>query len=216
MGEQPDYNSRLRLITLLAVPIGVMFAVFSPQIVDVAYGRGRFTADDVQKLSLTLQAYAPAIVALALTSVPLGLAYARQQSREILCYFALTSVLLVAIELILVALGVELRAFGAALTLSTFISLIWLERQVRQDTSFWVKRDTLVFLLVAVIVLIGTFLVRLAAMQIVSEPWANWIILTIGGAAAVALTGLAARALAIKELDQLIQIFRRGYKPVGG
>jgi hypothetical protein len=85
-----------------------------------------------------------------------------------------------------------------------------------QDASFWLKRDTLVFLLVAVIVLAGTFLVRLAAIQIVGEQWASWIVLMIGGAAAVTFTGLAARSLALKELDQIIRIFRRNYKPVGG
>lgn len=207
-GTQQDYNSRLRLIALLATPIGVVFALLSPQLIGAAFGRGRFTAEDVVVVSQTIQTYAPAIIGLALTSVPLGLAYARKQSRAVLGFFALSSFLLVTVEYLLIRIGFDLRSFGVALMMSTFAALIWLSRSAGREMTLWLRHDTGQLLAVLGIVLSGTFGVRAVTELVFTGQWAAWAQLLIGGMAAMIFTLFAARLLHMQEFDQIARLIR--------
>lgn len=213
-GGVTNHRARLRLITLLAIPIGVVLALLSPQLIAAAYGRGRFTADDAQVVALALQAYAPAVVGLAMTSVPLGLAYAHRRARGILGFFALTSLLLLVFEYGLITLGLDLRAFGIALTLSTFAALLWLGRVAGRGQHLWGQRDTGQFLALAALVLLGTLAVRTFAAPLITGPWSAWLELLIGGTAALLFTVAATWLLRLPEFDWIARLAGRPNQPV--
>lgn len=213
--EKPDYNSRLRLIALLALPIALVFALLSPQLINVAFGRGRFTADDVQIVSLTTRAYGPAIIGLAMTSVPLGLAYARRQSSTVLGFFFITSVIQIALIYFSLQAGFHLPVFGIALTIATFISLFWLSRRAGYGFHLWSWRDTAIFLGLAAFVAMGTLAVRAVSLPGLSGQMGTWVQLIIGGTTALATTILGAWLLRIPEVAQIMRFIRPTREPAG-
>lgn len=212
---KPDYNSRLRLVALLALPIGVVFAFFSPQLIEAAFGRGRFTARDVEKVAITIQTYSLAIIGLALTSIPLGLAYARRQSIVVLGFFTLTSALQIALEFFFIQAGYNLRSFGIALTITTFFSLLWLARRSGSGFQLWTWHDTAMFAGLTAFVSVGAYVFRTFITPISSRPWSAWLELIAGGMAILLLTITGAWLVRVPEINQLNRLSKLKRKSAG-
>lgn len=207
-GAKQNYNARLRVVALLAVPMAIVLALLSPQLIGVVFGRGRFSAEDVQTTALVLQTYAPAVLALALISVPLGLAFARKESRAVLGFFSLNAIVIIATELALIRLGLGLRSFGIANSLAAFAGFFWLKHTVARDEVLWTRVDTVQFLVVAVTAALGTLAVRALGGLLAADSLSLWLTLLAGGLACLASVGVAARLLRLEEFSQLARLVR--------
>lgn len=202
-GTKSNYNGRLRLVALLATPMTVVVALLSPQLIGAIFGRGRFGPDDVQKVAQVLQMYAPGIIALAMISVPLGITFARKQSRVVFGFFALNAVTLIVLEFILLRLGLDLRAFGVANTIAAFVGFLWLRHNIAGGAALWKRKDTVDVLLVLSAAAVSTFVVRMVGSRLPDETLSLWVTLFAGGATCMITIVLAARVLRLPELYQL-------------
>ena len=199
-----NYNTRLRVVALLAVPMAVVLTLLSPQLIAVVFGRGRFTSDDVQTTAFVLQAYAPAVVGLALISIPLGLAFARKRSRAVLGFFALNAVVLIATEFAFIRLGLGLSSFGIANSLAAFAGFFWLKRVVAQGDTLWTRRDTAQFVIIAIAAAVATLAVRALSQWLPPIDLGTWLTLVAGGCACLAGVAIAARWLGLEEFNNLV------------
>jgi putative peptidoglycan lipid II flippase len=209
---RPDLRAQVRLVMLVAVPVVVMLAALPVPLVAVVFGRGQFGAEDVHTLSLAIQVYAPAVVILALSRVPVGLAYARKRVGVLFVSALVSSVTLVAAEALFIFMGLGLRAFGLGSTVAAAVSFTWLYfRVVRvQPAQIWDKMDALRIAAVGLSAGIGTMLMSsLAGMLPQSALSSSLVTLTSGligcGVAFVA----AAYALKFDEVRQLSKVLLR-------
>jgi putative peptidoglycan lipid II flippase len=202
---------RLRLVLLLSLPLCAGMAFLAEPLVSLAFGRGRFTAEDINTLSTMLQAYAPGIVGIALTRIPFGLAYAQKQGRVVLGFFVIVSVFLVAVEAALIAIGLQLWAFGVAYTVAISLGLAWLWRYTLRGhfQDFWSRTDTVQMTLLAGVVLGGTWLVVQALPDMMQFGMVgNVLALALGGGAALALLAAGASALRLEEVRWAVEVVR--------
>jgi peptidoglycan biosynthesis protein MviN/MurJ (putative lipid II flippase) len=197
-----NLSAHLRLIFLIALPLFIVFLVLSEPLVTVAFGRGRFTAEDIQTLSIVLQAYAPAILAIALSRIPFGMAYAKRLGRVVFGYFVAGAVSQVALELLLIWLGFGQRTFGIAFTASQAVTFIWLYRTVvvRSDNHLWSRADSLQMSAVGLIALVGTALITfVVSVWTAGNQWTQWLTLFVGGLSSVLLVVAAVWFLRLDE-----------------
>lgn len=212
-GAKQNHNARLRVVALLSVPLAVGLALLAPQLVDAVFARGRFSADDAVIVGQVLQTYALTIIGLALISIPLGLAYARNLPRVVMFFFIFNAVTLLASEYLLIRLGVGLRSFGLANSLTTIVGLLWLTRAAAKGETLWTRGDTSQLLIIAAVTAMGTFAARSLAGLLPASNLVTWLTLVVGGAACLVFAALAARLLGVEELHQLTRLLRRSDSP---
>jgi putative peptidoglycan lipid II flippase len=202
---------RLRLVLLLALPLCAGLAFLAEPLVSIAFGRGRFSAEDIATLSTMLQAYALGIAGIALTRIPFGLAFAQKQGRVVLGFFVVVSLSLIIVETALILLGLELWAFGVAFTAAIALGLAWLWRftLVGHYDDFWTRADTLQMLALSAVVLGGTWLVVWALPPFLELGfWGDVATLIFGGATALGLLAGGAYALRVEEVRWLSTVIR--------
>ncbi len=208
-GAKQNYNARLRVVALLAVPMSVGLALLAPQLVNAVFARGRFSGDNAVTVAQILQVYAPAILGLALVSIPLGLAYARNLPRVVMLFFVFNTVALIVSEYILIRLGVGLWSFGLANSIAVFVGLLWLTRMAAKEHTLWTRIDTSQLFIIAATATVGTFAVRSLAGLLASNNLNTWLTLAAGGVACLASAGIAARLLRVEEIEQIAGLLRR-------
>lgn len=212
-GVMGNWRRDTRLLVLISVPIMVVFAVLPAPVIAVVFERGRFTAESTQMVALALQAYALAIPIVALNRIPYALAFAQTKSRELLIYATIFSVALIAAELLLIAAGVTLEAFGLAYVLAISAATLWLYPRVRVNEmrGMWAAGEVLRLAGVGLITLAGTAgIVYLLQNALTGQERAQWVIVMIGGVSSVLLLALAAWALRLPEAGQLAYLLRGG------
>jgi len=205
-GTKQNYHARLRVVALLAVPLSVGLALLAPQLVNAVFARGRFSSDNAHTVAQVLQTYAPAILGLALISIPLGLAYARNLPRVVMLFFVLNTGALLVSEYALIRLGVGLRSFGLANSISAFAGLLWLTRIAAKEDTLWKRVDTSQLLIIAGTAALGTFAVRSLAGLMVSGNLGAWLTLMASGVACLASAGIAARICCNSALRRSITL----------
>lgn len=206
-----NLRARFRLIMLIALPISIIFVALSRPLVAVIFSRGRFTVEDVQTLALALRMYAPAILGIALTRIPFGLAYAKKQGSVVFGFFAVSSVVLVLAEAVFIHLGLGLRAFGLGYTLAIWLDFAWLYSFVLrpQRGCIWAWTDGARLLAVGLSAWIGTaLLASLAGRQVIGSPWTDWLTLAAGSGGCGVLVVAAAYILNLDEVKQLLQVVK--------
>lgn len=200
-----------RLVMLISIPIATVLSVLARPLVAAVFGRGSFSASDVQALAITLQMYGPAVVAIALSRIPFGLSYAKQKGGVILGFFLSFSVALVAFEALLLLLGLDLRSFGVAYTLAMGTAVVWLycglsSSGVRHLLN---RRDIVELLAMGLVTLLGT-----ALFSAIIEDWAagfqhnHWIALVAGLILCVLLPIVVAYALQLDEIKQVSRLLK--------
>lgn len=208
-GTKQNYNARLRIVALLALPMSVGLALLAPQLVNAVFARGRFSADDAITVAQVLQTYAPSIVGLALISIPLGLAFARNLPRVVMFFFAFNALALIVSEYLLLRLGVGLHSFGIANSIAAFLGLLWLNRTVAREDKLWTRIDSAQLLVIAAMAAAGTLVVRSLAVRLPAGNLVTWFTLLAGGTAGVVSAVVAARLLRMEEIDQIARLLRR-------
>lgn len=206
--SKANVRTHFRLVTLIALPISTVFAVLSRPLVAVVFGRGHFTVEDVQTLAMALQIYAPAILGIALTRIPFGLAYARKQAGVVFGFFAVFSAALVLAEVLFIHLGLDLRAFGLGYTLAIGLAFGWLYYSVLrlQREFFWSWADSARLLVVGLSAWVGTaVLASLAGQWVISSRWADWLTLSAGAGGCVVFLVAAAYVLKLDEARQVLR-----------
>lgn len=215
-----NLTARLRLIFLIALPVAIVFVVLAEELVTVAFNRGRFTAENVQTLTVVLQTYGLAILGIALSRIPFGIAYAQKRSRVVFGYYAVVSVSLVASEMLLIWLGFDIRSFGIAYTISQGMALLWLYRAHDGFKAFeynWSRADSLQMLAVGLVALVGTALSSMAvSMWTADYRWTDWLTLFVGGSSSVLLVLATVFLFRLDEYRWLMQLLRRGALRRGG
>lgn len=124
-GSQTDVRMAMRQVALITIPLTVILGTMSHPLIAVAFGRGRFGAQAIETLALTLQFYAPAIIGIALIQVPFGMAYGQRRSWAVFGYFASISAVLLIAEWTLLQAGLGLRAFGWGHTMAFGTTFVW-------------------------------------------------------------------------------------------
>ncbi len=201
--EAADFNRRFRLVLLFAIPQAVILATLSEPLVGAVFGRGRFSQEDVVLLATALQAYAPAIIGVALTRIPLAVAYGKKQSGVVFGYFVIVSAVLIGIE----ALGIQLdvggiRIFGLAYAAALLCVFVWLYYRTILPLNITLVKpgDFIQFAVLGVVVLAGTIgTVTVLARLTATLPLQAWILLLVGSGLALILTIVTMRILQFKE-----------------
>ncbi|MDW8434104.1 MAG: murein biosynthesis integral membrane protein MurJ [Aquificaceae bacterium] len=137
-GSDPKGNITLafRFITLLALPATGGLVVLSYQIVDLLYGRGRFSQEDVAIASKVLAVYSLGLVLFSLQKVLASVFFANGDTKTpvLSSLFAVLSEALLAFVFAFVfGFGVVGLAFGTAsssLTGFLFLLYFWKERKI--------------------------------------------------------------------------------------
>lgn len=209
-GEK-NLRGHFRLITLIAIPIITVFSVLSHPLVSVVFGRGSFTSTDVQALAMVLQMYAPAILGIALTRIPFGLAYAKKQWGVIFGFFIAFSATLIPTEALFLHLGLGLRTFGLSYALAISMASAWLYFTVLRPQSRHLQawRDSIQLVAVGLSTLAGTaLLVSLVGQWVVGSQWSDLFTLTAGLGGCGVFFIAAAYALKLAEARQLFRIVK--------
>jgi len=182
-GSRPDARAAMRLVSLIAIPLAVVIGALSYALVAVVFGRGRFDAKAIETLAVTLQAYAPAIIGLALVQVPLGIAYGQKQSRGVFGFFVSVSVVLLTAEWTLLRTGFGLRAFGWGYGLALGLTFVWFYPYVTGLRLWRVfsHGDWGRILGAGLVVWLGTSLIAFLVGQVVKDlRWSNLLTLAAG------------------------------------
>lgn len=208
-------RTRSRLIVLVAIPISIVLAVLAMPFVGVVFGRKGFTSQDVQTLGLVLQVYAPAVLVMALSRIPFGLAYAQKQGSTVLFLFLVTSATRVLSVALFVSLGLGLRAFGLGYSLAMGLGLVWLYFSVlHQEREVVLTRiDVVQLVLVGLSAWMGAgLLASLVEHWVIAWRWADWFELTAGVIGCGAFFFASLWALKMDEARQLLRM-ARGRRP---
>lgn len=200
-----DLSSKFRIIILISIPVTIAFGVLAQPLIGTLFGRGRFQAEDVIVLAVVLQAYALAIMGLAITRIPFALAYAFEAGRVVLLFFVVVSSVLIGSEILLLNIGFGLWSFGIAQTLALIFGFIMLYLTIirPQHAKMLGRKD--VFQLVGV----GLVSAILTAMVVLFAPaWPSWLTLSIGGLACLVGFVIGAKVFKLKEYDQVVMFLR--------
>lgn len=207
--DQVEVYRNFRIVVFVALPISVLLAVSSRPLVAVMFGRGQFSPSDVGRLAMTLQMYAPAILGIAMTRIPYGLAFARKRSRAILGYFALVSIVFILADALLISRGLGLRAFGLGYTLAMALSFVWLTRSptIGNRACFWGWMTSRKLLATGLLTYIGTVaVVSIADRAVTQIHWFNnWMMITIGVGSCGVFFLTAACVFHMDEIKYLIR-----------
>ena len=209
--EKKSLRTHFRLIMLIAIPISTVFAILSRPLVAVVFGRGHFASTDVQTFAIVLQMYALAILGIALTRIPFGMAYAKKRGGVIFGFFIAFSATLIPTEALFIHLGLGLRTFGLSYALAISTAFVWLySTELRsQSRPIWTWPDTIQLLAVGLSTLTGTaLLVSLIERWGAGSPWSDWCTLTagLGGCGLVIIA--ASYTLKLDEARQLLRILK--------
>ncbi len=210
--EGPDSRNRVRWLTLIAIPLSGLLAFVSRPLVAIAFGRGRFVAEDVRALALTVQMYAPVIIGQALTRIPLGVAYARRRGNVVFRFLATVAVMALSGAALCVYLGLGLRSFGLGQSLALGLAAVWLYHSVWPGAwrRMWSWTDVSRLTMVALGTWLGTALVVSLAGRLTSgSRYADWLTLIGGGAGCGLCLVVAAYGVGLDEARQLLQLTRR-------
>lgn len=206
--EVTDLRRRFRLVLIFALPQAVILATLAQPLVAVAFGRGRFTAEDVLLLASTLQGYAPAILGIALTRIPLALAYGNRQSGVVFGFFLIVSAILIAVEFLGIRLALGgMYVFGIAYAVSLAAAFVWLYQKAVKPKSIVLATAPDVWRLVvlgASVVASTIVSVRLLTIVTATRPAQEWILLLTGSVLTVIYTILFMRVLNFSELAWII------------
>lgn len=203
-----DLSSKFRLIILIAIPVMIVFGILAEPFVETFFGRGRFQEDDVMVLALVLQAYAPAILFLALTRIPFALAYAKEEGRLVLVYFVIVSAVLILSEIMLLNIGFGLLSFGIALTLALACAFVMLYLKILRPQGSIILHQRDVIPLTAM----GLSSALAAAGIVFLFPaWPSWLTLGMGIFVSVVMLVITAKVFKLQEYEQVAQ-FARGLR----
>ena len=193
------------------MPIFVVFTVMPAAIVTIVFQRGRFTAESTELVSQALRAYAPAVLVVALNRVPYALAFARSKGRELMIYALIFAVVLISSEVVLIALGMHVSAFGLAYVIAVAAGTTWLFARVMSELDMprWSANEVGRLVVVALIALGGTALVTYGVQSLIDDPTVQaWVTVLAGGSSSVALILVAAWALRLPEIAQVSRLLR--------
>lgn len=208
-----NWRRDMRLLVLISVPIMVVFVVLPAPMIAIAFERGRFTAESTGMVALALQAYALAIPIIALNRIPYALAFAQTRSRELFIYAVIFSVTLVTAEILMVAAGLTLEAFGLAYALAIALATLWIYPKARVDEirNTWTVKEALRFVGVGLVTWAGTAAI-VRALQYVLDGWrwAPWGVVMAGGASSLLLLVFAAYVLRVPEAGEVARLLRGG------
>lgn len=210
-GLESRWRRDTRLLILIAMPIFVVFTVMPAAIVTIVFQRGRFTAESTELVSQALRAYAPAVLVVALNRVPYALAFARSKGRELMIYALIFAVVLISSEVVLIALGMHVSAFGLAYVIAVTAGTTWLFARVMSELDMprWSANEVGRLVVVALIALGGTALVTYGVQSLIDDPTVQaWVTVLAGGSSSVALILVAAWALRLPEIAQVSRLLR--------
>jgi putative peptidoglycan lipid II flippase len=200
-----DQTARFRLIMLISLPLTVIFAVLSEPLIATLFGHGRFSAENVAVLATVLQSYALAIIGIALTRIPYGLAYAKKQGRMILGYFLTISIVLILASATFLRIDMDLQAFGLAYAIAMFAAFLWLYAALIRPFGVKIVNKKDVLRLSGV----GISSAAITAIVVSMLPiWPEWLTLGIGVTVCFLATITAAAVFRLPEIDQIIQLSR--------
>lgn len=139
----------LLLILAIMIPVSIFIVAYSFDLIDVAFGYGKFQSGDVSETSMVLMMYAIGLPAMGITVVINDLFYIKKRANELL----FTTVVCVVINVILDFLLI--RQFGvAALALATsiayYLALIIKFFMLREDVSIDKQIITSIFYISAI------------------------------------------------------------------
>lgn len=177
-----------RFVIAAFVPISILTMAVAPLAVSVAFGRGEFTSEDVERTALAVVGYAPTIVLGMLIPVLSGALNARRKGMLILA----GGVLNVTLNLVLsVALGLTFGIIGIAVATSIMLAVIVLffaNRVHAIEPSFDTLRGLRTFMRAAAMSAPGGLLAAWVA-------WSFWAdIDTITGLVVLSAVGIAGLA----------------------
>lgn len=199
--EDANMTAQIRAAYLVSLPIGVVLALLSGPFVSVLFGYTNLDANSVNMLAQILIFYAPGVIILAVSRVPFGYAFAYKDSLTIFGFYALMGLGLIGAEAALIAVGIQLPAFGIGFTVSLLICLIWLywrgirpEAQQDKKVGYLGSRREIGQLLgVGALSFIGTALVvklmavRFASATVQAGFWPQMLTLCVGGGMSILL-----------------------------
>lgn len=210
-GAVIKWRRETRFLLLLSIPMFVIFAIMPTAIVSILFERGRFTAESAAIVGTALRAYAVAIPLVAFNRIPFALAFAQAKSRELLIYSIIFATSLIGSEVIMIALGVGLSAFGLAYAVGITVSTAWLYPRVTRniDAPAWSRNELLRLIAVGVVAFIGTALVvRLVNTFFLGSPFGVWIEVIVGTSVCLLLTFVTAWRLNLIELNQVTGLLK--------
>lgn len=206
-----DLTPMFRLVTLISLPLAVALLALAEPIVGIVYGRGRFTPENAAMLAATLQTYSLVLLTIAITRIPLGLAYAQKQSRVVLLFFVSVSVVMVGLEALFIRLGLGMGLFGLATAAGMLLGFFWLVRfsVLPAGIRLWTRQASVEFLTVGAGALAATVLSALIIGRWTTGfPLANWAILLGSGLACLGALLLGMRLLHMQEYRWLMGLVK--------
>jgi putative peptidoglycan lipid II flippase len=217
-GRKLYLKAQFRLVSLIGLLLGVIVAVLAYPLVDIAFGRGRFTAQDVRLLSTVLQFYAPTIFLLSLTRIPLGMAYGQRQGRVVFTYFFLLSVILVGLEAFMIFLGFGVFLFGIAHAIALMAAFSWIYRlTVRPELDqeslnpLLTREEVGKMIILTIICLVGTATVSYTLNHVLpNSPLTSILLVIIAGAVCLGLAFSGGWLLGMEETKWLLTRVKAG------
>ncbi|MEA3337022.1 MAG: lipid II flippase MurJ [Chloroflexota bacterium] len=208
----------MRLVTLLAIPLGIGLAALGVPVIRLLFERGRFDEQASQLTGTVLSLYAVSILFLGYFRVVQAYFYAAFKAGVVLILFIVLAVTTISLDIGLAGrIGVQGIAIGFTVgtLLTTILGLMLLWHEVYPDRSADRDRQRLVSLLVLnAKVAIASLLMALAALGVLRVlPDSSWALLP-----ALALGGLvflaSAWLLQVQELGLAWDLIRqRGVRP---
>lgn len=207
--------SALRLVSFLALPLGLGLVALGVPLIRLLFERGRFTADASQLTGLVLSLYAISILFLGYFRVVQAYFYAALKARVVLLLFILMALISIGLDLWLASrIGVRGIAIGFAastlLVTSVGLWLLWRDTVSRASVEA-LERKAIRAQLVDLLILNGKVAVSslamalstLLALRVLPEtPWSLLPALALGLMAFAA----CARGLRIREFATLLDL----------
>jgi putative peptidoglycan lipid II flippase len=202
-------RAHARLVVLAAIPIAIILLALSGPLVAIVFERLGFTSLEVQVLAGALRPYALAVVGIALSRIPFGMAYAQKQAQAILSYFLVLSVALVLVDAVALYLGVGVPSFGLGYSIAQWCGLVWLVFSVlpRGQRAFLTRTDAIQLMLVGLSGWVGSWaLAALIQRRTAGSRWADWFVLAAGAVGCGTGLLISAWALRLEEARQLVRL----------
>jgi putative peptidoglycan lipid II flippase len=218
-GLRDATNRALRLSLFMGIPAGVALILLARPAILLIYRHGRFTPDDVVRVSLILRMYCLGMWAYFCNHILLRAFFAQKDYRtplRVSCALAATNVLMVAL---LVFTPLRARAMGLATASTSSINALMLAWILRRRWGHLGLRKVLVSLLrtgAATALLAAAIWAVTEYLTPLTRSWgstaASAAIVFSGIAAGAATFLLAAMGLRCPELGELGRSLRRGPK----
>lgn len=202
-----ELNRYLIIMVIVLLPISIIFITSSMEIIDLLFGRGKFTDTAVSNTSLALSGYSVGLVFIAMRDILVRAHYAYQDTKLPM----LNGLIAIAVNIIFVLLfaekyGILGITLGATVSyiVAFLLSIKTMSKHIKNYNIYSILRKFILILIAGVISFLTVYYINFA-----DKLSNNLLIILLNSTVCIVVYFAQLKALKIEEINNIVLLMKR-------